>query len=89
MHTAIDYRQQITDELNAIPDTELPELAQIVHIYKEARTTSLLDSATPDQQAVIMDKLAEANEDIKQGRVSPLDMQSIIREAKAEFNQDK
>ena len=89
MQTAIDYRKRITEELDAIPDTELPGLAQIVHVYREARSRSVLDCAMPDQQAAIKGKLAEANEDIEQGRVSPLDMQSIIREAKAEFNQDK
>jgi len=35
MPTAIDYRQQITDELNDVPEEKLADLARIVHVFTE------------------------------------------------------
>jgi hypothetical protein len=35
MPSAIDYRQQIAEELRLVPDEKLADLAKIVHVFTE------------------------------------------------------
>lgn len=58
MPSAIDYRQQIAEELRLVPDEKLADLAKIVHVFTE-------DS--PEA------RLARACEQARHNDVEPLD----------------
>ena len=58
MPTAIEYRQQIAEELRLVPDEKLPDLAKIVHV---------LTDESPEA------RLARAGQQAQNNDVVPLD----------------
>lgn len=66
MPTAIDYRQQITEELSRVPEEKLADLAKIVHVFTEDSPQVRLGRAcqqAKDHELVPLDSVWDSLDD--------------------------